>query len=82
MPDRLQAFSGGVLFTQLAQAFGVRDVHSNELAVPFLEDRIRGALLAAKIEIQAPASACCDIPITCASVNLLRFILVLLCQEC
>jgi len=72
-----RAFSSSNWRNRLAS----EDVHATELAAPFVKGRIRNAMLTAKIGTRTPASACRNIPIICSSVNLQRFILVLLCQE-
>ena len=76
-----KSFQPGVLLLQLTQPLGIREVHSIELAAPFVKGRIRAAILTAKIDNANAASACRNIPIICSSVNLLRFIFVPLCQE-
>jgi len=40
----------GVLFLQLAQPLGFRDVHPTELAASFVKGRIRNAMLTAQID--------------------------------
>ena len=40
----------GVLFLQLAQPLGVRDVHPTELAALFIKSRIRDTILTAQID--------------------------------
>ena len=87
MPGTFQASSIGCykmcekFWTLPAQPHDVSEVHSTEFATPFVKGRIRDATLTAQINYAHSCLGLPQHPRVRSSVNLLRFILVPLCQE-